>query len=87
MAYLRLTTELAIDIGDCPDNPTIQQIKDRLPTEVADHLVDYIKEVSRAKRYASKINEGQPNEELTIVATYHICRHSENRPCEATQEI
>ena len=87
MAYLRLNTLLAINIGDCPDNPTVQQIKDRLPTEVADHLVDYIREVRRAKKYATKINEGTDNEELTITANYHICRHDEGRACESEQEI
>ena len=87
MAYLRLNTVLAIDIGDCPNNPTVQQIKDRLPTEVADHLVDYIREVKRAKKQAKKINEGKDNEELTIVANWHICRHDESRPCNPTMEI
>ena len=88
MAYLRLNTLLAIPLGDCPPNPTIQQIKDRLPQEMADHLVDYIREVRQAKKYATRINEGRDNEEMTIVAQWHICRHDEqNKPCEAGQEI
>ena len=87
MAYLRLNTLLAISLGNCPGNPTVQQIKDRLPKEVADHLGDYIREVKRAKKYASKINAGQPNEEITIVANWHICRHDEGLACEPEQEI
>ena len=87
MTYLRLKTELAIPLGDIVENPTIDQIKEKLPQEVADHLTDYIREVRRAKKYAVKINEGQDNEEMTIIADYHICRHDEGKPCESSKEI
>ena len=41
------------------------------------------------KAYAVKINEGLPNEEMTVKATYHQCFHDETppKPCEAEQEI
>jgi len=87
MAYLRFRTELAIPLGDIVTNPTIAQIREKLPLEVATHLADYVREVRRAKKYAAKINEGQPNEEMTVTATYHICRHDEGKSCEAEQEI
>lgn len=87
MAYLRLTTLLAIPLGNITPSPTMAQIKEKLPQEVADHLDDYIREVRRAKKYAVKINEGQPNEEMTVIAQFHICRHDEGKPCEAEQKI
>jgi len=87
MSYLRLRTELAIPLGDIAENPTITQIKEKLPQEVADHLADYVREVRRAKKYAVRINEGKDNEEMTVMATYHVCRHDENKPCESEQEI
>ena len=39
------------------------------------------------KAYAVKINEGLANEEMTIVAQFHKCRHDEGKPCEPSQEI
>lgn len=45
--------------------------------------------IRELKAYAVKINEGQPNEELTVRAVFHKCYHDENppRPCELEQEI
>jgi len=87
MAYLRFNISLAIPLGSIQENPTIDQIKKKLPQEVAEHLVDYVREVRRAKKYAVRINEGQPNEEMTVTANYHICRHDEGKPCEPEHEI
>ncbi len=39
------------------------------------------------KALAVKINEGRDNEEMTVRAVYHICRHDENKPCESEEEI
>ncbi len=39
------------------------------------------------KALAVKINAGQPNEEMTVTATFHKCYHDEGKPCEASQDI
>ena len=42
------------------------------------------------KALAVKINAGQPNEEITDRAVWHICHHDEGAnhpPCEREQEI
>jgi len=87
MAYLRFNILLAIPLGSIPENPTIAQIRKKLPQEVADHLADYVREIRRVKKYAVRINEGKDNEEMTVTANYHICRHDEGKPCEPEQEI
>jgi hypothetical protein len=33
------------------------------------------------KALAVKVNEGSPNEEMTVVAKMHDCRHDENGVC------
>jgi len=44
--------------------------------------------VRAMKALAVKINEGLPNEEMTVMARYHICHHdSGDQPCEPEQEI
>ena len=44
-------------------------------------------EVRALKKLAVKINEGLANEEMTVNATYHICRHDEGEACGETHEI
>ncbi len=39
------------------------------------------------KALAVKVNEGKDNEEMTIRAVSHICRHDENKPCEPEEEV
>ena len=39
------------------------------------------------KALAVKINEGQPNEEMTVIAKFHICHHDTGGVCEPSQEI
>lgn len=39
------------------------------------------------KALAVRINEGQPNEELTVKASWHWCRHDEGLPCDAERDI
>lgn len=70
MSYLRFRLDLAIK------EPIPQALKDKLPA--------IRREIRRLKSYASKINEGKGNEEITVTATYHICDHDNpaNRtPC------
>ena len=73
MSYLRFTLDLAIK------QPIPQALKSKLP-EIRDAI-------RQLKAYASKINEGSVNEEMTVRATYHICHHDEGLPCEPEQEI
>jgi len=45
-------------------------------------------EVRALKALAVKINEGSPNEEMTVRAVWHKCHHDEvNTPCELEQDI
>jgi hypothetical protein len=39
------------------------------------------------KALAIKINAGQPNEEMTVRATWHKCHHDSGKPCESEQDI
>lgn len=39
------------------------------------------------KQYAVRINEGSPNEEMTITATHHLCRHDEGGECDPEEDI
>lgn len=39
------------------------------------------------KALAVKINEGQPNEEMTILAQWHRCKHDTGESCEPENEI
>ena len=45
--------------------------------------------IRELKAKAIKVNEGLPNEEMTVRATWHKCYHDENlnKPCEEEQEI
>jgi hypothetical protein len=45
--------------------------------------------IQAMKALAVKINEGQPNEEMTVKAVWHRCYHDEAtpKPCEPEQEI
>lgn len=55
-----------------------------IPASKKTAIRDRIREL---KSYAVKINEGQPNEEATIRAVFHICRHDEGKSCEPESEI
>ena len=73
MSYLRFNLDLAIK------QPIPNALKNKLPA-----IRHTIKEL---KSYASKINEGQDNEEITVKATWHLCKHDEGKPCEEENEI
>lgn len=74
MSYIRFTLDLAVK------EPIPQALKDRLPA-----IRNAIKEL---KAYASKINQGAANEEMTVRAVYHRCHHDElNTPCEPEVEV
>jgi cation transport regulator ChaB len=88
MPYLRIRQDLAIPLtSDLPDDATPKQIRDALPQELQDIIVDYYQKIQRWKSYAVKINDGQNSEELSITATYEICRHDIGEPCSPQTEI
>jgi len=43
--------------------------------------------IKKIKVYATKINEGKANEEMTIRTVWHKCYHDEGKSCEPEQEI
>ena len=43
--------------------------------------------VRALKALAVRINEGADNEEMTVVAQFHKCRHDEGGSCDAPQDI
>ncbi|KKN76895.1 hypothetical protein LCGC14_0365460 [marine sediment metagenome] len=48
-----------------------------LPAIVANKIKVVLADLHDLKKYAQKINEGQPNEENTTRAIYRICYHDE----------
>jgi len=73
MKYLRFNVDLAIPLP--------------LDKNVAEALPGIQLAIRKLKSYAKRINEGKPNEEATVKATYHRCRNEEQLPCEPEQEI
>ncbi len=69
MSLMRVQIDLAFPM------PLSDTIKTRLEALKA--------EIIKAKAYAVKINAGLPNQETTVKASYHICRHDEGGPCDA----
>lgn len=73
MSYIRIRIDLAFK------NPMTTAVKNKL-----DELRDMVKQ---GKVYATKINEGKPDEENTVSAKWHICNHDTGGSCEPEQEI
>jgi len=76
MAYWRGRLDLAIPI----------KVWDALPLA---RKIAFRDEVKAMKSLAVKINEGKPNEEMTVRASYHICHHDEpgnTIPCSETEQ-
>ena len=88
MPFLRLRQDIAIPLtSDLPDDATPAQIKAALPLELQNIIIDYYQKIQTWKSYAVKINDGQANEELSITATYEICRHDIGKACSPQREI
>ena len=88
MSYLRMRQDTAIPLTkDLPDDATLTQIKNALPLELQDDIVAYYQMIKKWKSYAVKINAGAINEELSVTATYEICRHDIGQACGETHEI
>ena len=73
MAHLRVRIDLAFPM------PLSGVVETRLHALRA--------EIKKAKKYTKKINEGLANEEVTVRAGYHICRHDEGKSCDPEIEI
>ena len=64
-----------------------------IPKDVWDKIpnarkIAFRAEVRAMKALAVKINEGQPNEEMTVKASWHWCHHDTgDQSCEPEQEI
>ena len=88
MPYLRIRQDIAIPLtSDLPDDATPAQIRAALPLELQSIISDYYQKIQKWKSYAVKINAGQPNEELSVTATYEICRHDIGKACSRQVEI
>jgi len=74
MSYFRFSLDLAIP----------EAIYNGISLAVKQNIRDRIRDL---KAYAQKINAGQANEEDTIRARWHICRHDEGKPCEPEVEV
>ena len=63
MSYTRIKIDMAF--------------KNPMATVVKNKLQELRTLIQQGKAYAEKINEGLPNEENTVSASYHICHHDE----------
>uniref|UniRef100_A0A6M3JBR4 Uncharacterized protein n=1 Tax=viral metagenome TaxID=1070528 RepID=A0A6M3JBR4_9ZZZZ len=63
-----------------------QAVYDTIPSAKKLAFRDIIRAV---KAFATKINEGAANEEMTVRAAWHTCGHDESppQPCDPEQEI
>ncbi len=84
---LRFTLDLFI-----PEDPTGTEIAGiKIPSALASKIPAIRQNIRLLKGYARKINEGQPGEEMTVLAVYHICQHGEPgltmaENCKATEQ-
>jgi len=61
-----------------------EAVYDAIPAATKTAIRDKIRYL---KARAVKINEGLPNEEMTVKAKWHKCGHDEGKPCEPEQDI
>ena len=74
MALMRFNIQLAIP----------EDVFDNIPLA---RKIAFRDEVRALKKLAVKINEGLPNEENTVIAEYHLCRHDGDGACGEVLEI
>uniref|UniRef100_A0A6M3IID2 Uncharacterized protein n=1 Tax=viral metagenome TaxID=1070528 RepID=A0A6M3IID2_9ZZZZ len=75
MALIRFRLDLAIP----------QNVFNNIP---AARKLAFRDEVRALKALAVRINEGLPEEEMTVKAKYHVCHHDTgDQPCEEELEI
>ena len=85
MAGLRFNLDLYID--EDPTGTLVAGVK--IPAALATKIPRIRQAIRDLKVFATKINQGRANEEMTVRASCHICYHNEgiNKPCETEQEI
>lgn len=59
----------------------------KIPTVLATKIPAIRQNIRDLKAYAAKINVGQPNEEMTVKANYHVCHNDTQQPCESEVDI
>ncbi len=74
MAFERISIELAIP----------KKVWDKIPLN---RKIAFRDEVRALKTLAVKVNEGLPNEEMTVKGSRHLCRHDEGKECDPEVEI
>ncbi len=74
MSLIRFSLDLAVpsDVYAAIPAATKTAIRDR---------------IRQLKALAVKINAGQPNEEMTVRAVWHRCRHDEGLPCDPELDV
>lgn len=74
MPYVRFRLDLAIpkDVYDAITPATKAAFKEK---------------VLAMKALAVRINAGKTNEEVSVVAVWHLCNHDQGLPCGPEQEI
>ena len=77
MPYRRYLVQLAIP---CDEDGKV--------TGAANSVINPLEAaLSNAKKFAVKINEGLPNEENTVNASWHICNHDLGQSCTGWLDI
>lgn len=74
MTLIRFTLDLAIPEAVYNAIPAARKLAAR----------DAIRDL---KALSVRINQGQPNEEMTVIAKWHRCHHDTGEACENEQEI
>ena len=83
MSGLRFSLDLYI-----PESPTGTLVAGvKIPTAIATQIPDIRTKIRALKAYAAKINAGLPNEEASVKASFHICRHDVGEPCDLEVDI
>ncbi len=76
--YLRYQIDIAIPYLDK---------NQKLPPEFTNLRTAIETNIKTLKGFGGKINEGLSNEESTIIASYHVCKHDTGKPCTNHTEI
>ena len=89
MSGLRFNLDCYVDEDPQGKEVTISGVKLKLPPNFVDAIPQIRDAVRKLKSFSSKINEGKDNEEMTIVAKYHVCYHQEGikKRCGPNEEI
>ena len=61
--------------------------KGKTPQQINKAIPELFPALKKLKAMSSKINEGRGNEENTVSAAYHYCRHDDGGECDPRVEI